>query len=194
MFASEERGTRRRHFVIWPLVIAGLIAMFKYCSAEKVINPETGRTTRVALSSDQEEQLGLQSYQEVLSESQVVESGPERDLVVQVAQRLAQATGNANSDFRWQVSLVRSPQVNAFCLPGGKIVVFTGILPHAKTEAGLAAVMGHEMAHAVARHGSQRLLRTSMAQTLMMGASVSMSDMDPQQRQAVMAALGAGAQ
>jgi predicted Zn-dependent protease len=89
---------------------------------------------------------------------------------------------------------VRSPQANAFCLPGGKIVVFTGILPYAKTEEGLAAVMGHEMAHAIARHGSQRLLRTSLAQTLMAGASLSMSDMDPQERYTVMAALGAGAQ
>jgi predicted Zn-dependent protease len=88
----------------------------------------------------------------------------------------------------------RKPLANAFCLPGGKIVVFTGILPYAKTEAGLATVMGHEMAHAIARHGSQRLLRSSMAQTVMMGASFSIGDMDPQQRQAVMAALGAGAQ
>src|SRR5215212_2789914 len=106
---------RRRHFVIWPLLIAGMIAGFKYCSAEKITNPETGRTTRVALSSQQEEQLGLQSYREVLSQSDVVERGPERDLVVRVAERLARATGPAASDFRWQVNVVRSPQVNAFC-------------------------------------------------------------------------------
>lgn len=185
---------RRRHFVIWPLVIAGLIALFKYCSAEKVINPETGRATRVALSSQQEEQLGLQSYREVLSESEVVQSGPERDMVVRVADRLARATGEAAKDFKWQVNLVRSPQVNAFCLPGGKIVVYTGILPYTRNEAALAAVMGHEMAHAVARHGSQRLLRTSLAQTLLTGANYSMGNMDPQQRQTIMAALGAGAQ
>ena len=68
---------RRRHFVIWPLLIAGLIAGFKYCSAEKLINPKTGRATRVALSSEQEDQLGLQSYREVLSESEVVPGGSE---------------------------------------------------------------------------------------------------------------------
>src|SRR6185295_11742903 len=134
----------------------------------------------------QEETLGMQSFREVLSQSDVVERGPEHDLVVKVAERLARATGDDAKDFKWQVSLVRNPQANAFCLPGGKIVVFTGILPHAKTEAGLATVMGHEMAHAVARHGSQRLLRSSMAQTLMMGASFSMAEMDPQQRQAVL--------
>src|SRR6185436_11626822 len=76
----------------------------------------------------------------------------------------------------------------------GKIVVFTGILPYTRNESALAAVMGHEMAHAVARHGSQRLLRTSLAQNFLAGASMSMGNMDPEQRQAVMAALGAGAQ
>jgi metalloendopeptidase OMA1, mitochondrial len=184
---------RRRRFIIWPLLIAAVIAGLKYFSAEKVTNPETGRTTRVALSSEQEEQLGLQSYEEVLSQAQVVESGPERDIVVRVAQRLAPATGAAASDFKWQVNLLRSSQANAFCLPGGKIVVYTGILPYAKTEGGLAAVMGHEMAHAVARHGSQRLLRSSLAQTLLVGANFSMGNMDPQERQSIMAALGAGA-
>jgi len=184
---------RRRKFIIWPLLIAAVIAGVRYFSADKFTNPETGRTTRVALSSEQEEQLGLQSYQEVLSQAQVVESGPERDTVVRVAQRLAPATGTAARDFKWQVNLLRSSQANAFCLPGGKIVVYTGILPYTKTEAGLAAVMGHEMAHAVARHGSQRLLRSSLAQTLLVGANFSMGSMDPQERQTVMAALGAGA-
>ena len=92
------------------------------------------------------------------------------------------------------MSLIRSPQANAFCLPGGKIAVYTGILPVAETEEGLAAVMGHEMAHAIARHGSQRLLRTSVAQTIMMGAQFSFSDMDWNQRRMILAALGAGAQ
>jgi metalloendopeptidase OMA1, mitochondrial len=185
---------RRKHFAIIPLLIAGIVMAFQYCGSEKVTNPVTGKAARVALSSEQEEALGLQSYREVLSQSDTITSGPEHDIVVRVAERLARATGDSARDFKWAVSLVRSPQVNAFCLPGGKIVVFTGILPYTKNEAALAAVMGHEMAHAIARHGSQRLLRTSLANTLMMGASVSMSDMDPGQRQGVMAALGAGAQ
>lgn len=185
---------RRRKFMLFPIVIAAAVALFQYFGAEKFKNPETGRTARVALSSDQEEALGLQSYREVLAQSEVIRSGPEHDLVVRVAERLARATGDAAREFKWQVSLIRSPQANAFCLPGGKIAVFTGILPFAKTEEGLAAVMGHEMAHAVARHGSQRLLRSSVAQTLIAGASYSFSDMDFRQRQAVMAALGAGAQ
>jgi predicted Zn-dependent protease len=185
---------RRLRLAIVPLILAGFFVLYQYFVSEKVTNPVTGKTARVALSSEQEEALGLQSFREVLSQSEVVESGPERDLIVRVAERLAHATGEGGRDFKWQASVVRSPQANAFCLPGGKIVVFTGILPYAKTEAGLATVMGHEMAHAIARHGSQRLLRSSMAQTLLMGASFSLGDMDPQQRQTVMAALGAGAQ
>jgi metalloendopeptidase OMA1, mitochondrial len=185
---------RRSSFTILPLILAGLFAAYQYFGAEKVTNPETGRAARVALSSDQEESLGLQSYREVLSQSEVITSGPELELVRRVAQRLANAVGEGGAGFNWQVSLIRSEQANAFCLPGGKIAVYTGILPHARTEDGLAAIMGHEMAHAIARHGSQRLLRTSVAQTVMMGAQFSFSDMDYQQRQMVLAALGAGAQ
>lgn len=168
--------------------------LFQYFGSEKVKNPITGRSARVALSSEQEETLGLQSFREVLSQLEVVERGPEHDLVARVAERLARATGNDAKDFKWAVSVVKSPQANAFCLPGGKIVVYTGIIPYAKTEDGLAAVMGHEMAHAIARHGSQRLLRTSLAQTAMAGASFSMGNMDVGERQTILAALGAGAQ
>jgi predicted Zn-dependent protease len=185
---------QRRHIAIFPIVIALLFMGLKFCSAEKVTNPLTGKTARVGLSSEQEQALGLQSYQEVLAQSQVVTSGRDYDEVVRVARRLTSVTGSAAKDFQWEVSLVQSPEVNAFCLPGGKIVVYTGILPYTQNEGALAAVIGHEMAHAVARHGAQRLFRTSMAQTLLTGAAVSLSNMDMRDRQAVMAALGAGTQ
>lgn len=186
---------RRKGMMLAPLLIAGIVMFFQFMKSEKVVNPETGRAARVAMSTEQEQQLGFQSYQEVLSQSQVVKSGPEHDLVMRVASRLAPTTGEAAKHFDWEVSVVQSDQVNAFCLPGGKIVVFTGILPYAQSEAGLAAIMGHEMAHAVARHGSQRLLRSSLANTFMMGAaaSVSLGDMDMNQRRMALAALGAGA-
>lgn len=188
------RSPRRRSLTIFPLILAAMFAAYQWFSAEKVTNPETGRAMRVAMSTEQEQALGLQSYQQVLSQSNVVTSGPELELVQRVASRLAGAVGSSASGFDWQVSLIDSPQANAFCLPGGKIAVFTGILPLTQDEAGLAAVMGHEMAHAVARHGSQRLLRTNLAQTVMMGAQFSFTDMDWNQRRMVLAALGAGAQ
>ncbi|MEO6004618.1 MAG: M48 family metallopeptidase [Opitutus sp.] len=185
---------RRRSITILPLIIAVAFAAYQYFGAEKVTIPETGRVARVALSPDQEQALGLQSYREVVAQSDVITSGPEYDQVVRVARRLASAVGDAGRGFDWQVSVIRSDQANAFCLPGGKIAVYTGILPHTRTEAGLAAVLGHEMAHAIARHGSQRLLQNSLTQTIMMGAQLSFTDMDYNQRRMVLAALGAGAQ
>ncbi|MEO7411911.1 MAG: M48 family metallopeptidase [Opitutaceae bacterium] len=185
---------RRSTLTILPLLIAGLIAAWQYFGAEKVVIPETGRVARVGLSTDEEKALGLQSYREVVAQSDVVTSGADYERVVRVARKLATAVGDAGGKFDWQVSVIRSDQANAFCLPGGKIAVYTGILKHTQTDAGLAAVMGHEMAHAIARHGSQRLLQNSLTQTVMVGASLSFTDMDWDQRRMVMAALGAGAQ
>jgi len=184
----------RRHIKWVPLILAGLFFAYQYFSSEKFVNPETGRKSHVALSSEQEAALGLQSYQEVLSQAQTIETGPELDMVRRVASRLAAATGQAGADFQWQVALIQNPQVNAFCLPGGKVVVYTGILPVAESEAALASVLGHEMAHATSRHGSQRVLEQNLAQTAMTGVAMSLSDMDYDKQRAIMGALGAGAQ
>ena len=146
------------------------------------------------LTPEQEQALGLQSFQQVLQQSDVIESGPEFEVVSRVASRIANATGPAGKDFKWSVALVRNNQINAFCLPGGKIVVFTGILPVAKNEAGLATVMGHEVAHATSRHGSERVFQQRATQTLLTGVQFSMADMDYNQQRAIMGALGAGAQ
>src|SRR5450432_3654587 len=159
-----------------PILAVILIAAFTYFNSEKFTNPETGKTVHVALSEDQESQLGLQSYNQVIAESRanLQNSGPDYDRVVRIARRLSQSTGSAGKNFQWAVSLVRSNQVNAFCLPGGKIVVYTGILPVAENDAQLATVMGHEMAHATSRHGAQRVLQQNLAQTAMTGIAVSL--------------------
>lgn len=158
------------------------------------MNPETGKKSHVALSTQQESALGLQTYQQVLSQSQSITSGPELEMVKRVASRLATATGQAGQGFDWKVSLIRDEKVNAFCLPGGKIVVYSGIIPVAQNEAALATVLGHEMAHATSRHGAQRLLQQNLTQTAMTGIALSISDMDYDRQRAVMGALGAGAQ
>ena len=146
------------------------------------------------MSTHDEALLGLQSYQQVLAQSETVDSGPELEMVKRVASRLAAATGKTGADFDWQVSLIRSPEINAFCLPGGKIAVYAGILPVTQNESGLATVLGHEMAHATSRHGSQRLLEQNLTQTALTGVAMSLSDMDYDKQRAVMGALGAGAQ
>jgi predicted Zn-dependent protease len=184
----------KRKIAIVPLLIAGLVILFQFINSERYTNPETGKKARVALSREAETTLGLESYREVLANSDTIQSGPEVDRVVRVTRRLTAELGPAAPDFDWQVSVIRSPQANAFCLPGGKIAVYTGILPITETDAGLAAVLGHEIAHATARHGSQRLFQQSILQTALAGASFSLGEFDPQQRQMIMAALGAGAQ
>jgi predicted Zn-dependent protease len=184
----------KRGLKIAPLAIAAIVILFQFFSSERFTNPVTGKKSHVALSTRDEAALGLASYQEVLSTSQVLESGPEVEQAVRVTRRLAAATGASAKDFDWQVSVIRSPQANAFCLPGGKIAVYTGILPITQTDAGLATVLGHEMAHATSRHGSQRLFQQNIAQIAMTGAAYSLNSYDPQKRSMIMAALGAGAQ
>jgi predicted Zn-dependent protease len=183
-----------RHIRWLPLLLAALYFGYQYFSSEKFINPETGRKSHVGMSERQETALGLQSYQKVLAEAQAIESGPELATVKRVAARLAAATGKAGEGFQWEISLIQDRQVNAFCLPGGKIVVYTGILPAAQNEAALATVLGHEMAHATSRHGSQRVFEQNLAQTAMSGVAMSLTNMDYDKQRAVMGALGAGAQ
>jgi predicted Zn-dependent protease len=190
----DETGRVRPHFKILPIVLAGLFILYQYLSSDKFTNPVTGETHRAGMSEQQEAALGLQSYQQILSEEHAIASGPEVDQVTAVAKRLAAAAGSDGKGFQWEVSVLDSAQMNAFCLPGGKICVYTGILPIAKTDGGLAAVLGHEMSHAIARHGSQRILQQQLTQTAIMGVQGSMSDMDPQQRQTLMGLLGAGAE
>src|SRR5437868_10778492 len=184
----------RRHIKWVPLVLAALFFAYQYFSSEKFVNPETGRKSHVGLSVQEEKALGLQSYEQIVSQAPTINSGTEWDLVQRVVQHLVGATGSAGKDFDWRVSLVQSRQINAFCLPGGKMVVYTGILPLANNEASLATVLGHEMAHATSRHGAQRVLEQNLTQTAMVGIAGSMSDMDYQKQRAVMGALGAGAQ
>lgn len=192
---TDPQGSRRKPFVIFPLVLAIAYAAFRYFAAPSVIDQETGKKLRGALTDEQGSALGLQSFQEVLRTEHVVSSGPAVDQVVRVASRLIGVVKAVEPGFDWKVSVVDSPQANAFCLPGGKIVVYTGILPITRNDDALAVVLGHEISHAILRHGSQRLLKTELLNTVMQGAalSVSMGDMSQDQRRAVMGALGAGA-
>src|SRR5688572_15294409 len=122
-YAQGGRRSGRKKFVLWPMLIAGVVVLFQYCSSQKYVNPETGRAARVAMSEGQEEALGLQSYQEVLSSSRVITEGPEVEMVQRVMRRLIAGTGEPGKAMEWHVSVVDDNQANAFCLPGGKMVV-----------------------------------------------------------------------
>lgn len=190
MYPTQRRG----RIVIAPILIAAIFILVQYFGSESFTNPETGETVRVALNPEQENELGIQSFRSVLSQSKVIASGPEVDLVKRVVERLIPQVHEAARSYQWSAALIDSPDVNAFCLPGGKIAVYTGILPVTKNEAGLATVLAHEIAHATARHGAQRLFRERLIQTALQGFSGSLSDLDPGQRQIVIGLLGAGAQ
>jgi predicted Zn-dependent protease len=95
-----------------------------------------------------------------------------------------------SADFDWEVNVIDSDQANAFALPGGKMAVYTGLVPVAQNEDAMAVVMGHEIAHAVLRHGAQRMAQQRLSQIGQ--AAGAFSGMDPQQQQMVMAAMGYG--
>ena len=178
-----------------PLVFFGLYMAYYYMSHREVV-PVTGRKQLVDLSREQEAALGYQSYQEILQNEQIVTTGEGPKMVRDIATRLIQAVQKfqgADPGFEWEANVIESEQVNAFALPGGKIAVYTGLFPVAANADGLAVVMGHEIAHAVARHGAERMAYQKLVQIGSMAAGVSVGDMSPQARQAVMAALGAGA-
>ena len=186
----------RRHVAILPIVLALAFVAFKWLTAEKFTNPETGTVHRVGMDPQQEQVLGLQAYQQVLQENgrNVIQSGPEYDQVTRVVRRLASAAMEKSKvQYQWRVSVVRSQEVNAFCLPGGEIVVYTAILPVTQNDAGLATVLGHEMGHATSRHGAERMLREQLTQTALTGVASGLGNMDPQQQQQIMVALGTGA-
>lgn len=117
--------------------------------------PFTHRHQLVLLSPSQEAQLGAQAFRKAVAKGKVVRSGRDAELVRDVGRRIAAAANRP--DFRWEFVLLDSRDVNAFALPGGKTAVYTGILPIAETTTGLAVVMGHEIAHAIARHGAERM-------------------------------------
>ena len=149
---------------------------------------ETQRRRLAPLPDSYMNQVGLAAYTDLRNKEAIDRSARDNDAMLAVAKRIASAT---NKKFDWEFTLFASKEVNAFCLPGGKVGVYTGILPVAKTNAGLAAVLGHEIGHAVARHSGERLSQ----QLLIEGALLSVNALmgDSERRPLVMAALGLGA-
>jgi predicted Zn-dependent protease len=155
------------------------------CSTVK----ETGRRQLLLVSPAQEMQLGLTAFDELKKEEKITPDSSKADLVSRVGKRIAGVAELPNA--QWEFVLFDSQEPNAFCLPGGKVGVYTGILPITQTEGGLAAVIGHEVAHATAHHGAERMSEAMALQTggQILGASVS----DPRLQGVFMAAYGVGA-
>jgi metalloendopeptidase OMA1, mitochondrial len=143
-------------------------------------NPYTGRRQLDLIPNSQEHAMGVQAYNEILHDPKIrVSQDPaEVEAVKRVASHIIDAAkaskySETAKKFEWDVTVIKDDSIqNAFALPGGKIAVYTGIFPVAKNEAGLAAILGHEVVHALARHGAERMSQGLVAQTVVLGASL----------------------
>ena len=176
-----------------PILLFGAYMAYYYLANQQTV-PLTGRKQLVDISRKQEAALGYQSYAQILRTEQIVRGTKDAAMIQEIGQRLAKATREDGAGYEWEFNLINSDQVNAFCLPGGKVAVYTGILPVAKNADGMAAIMGHEIAHAIARHGAERMAQQKLVQIGTLAAGVAISDMDSAAQRGVMGALGVGAQ
>ena len=172
-------------------ILAGVVVATTFGGCGTVSG--TDRTQLNMYSVEQEMSLGDEAYREMLAGVDTVDEGPRYRMVVEVSDRIAAAAKRLHPEiadrFDWEVVLIQDDAVvNAWALPGGKMAVYTGILPITRTPDGLAAVMGHEAAHAIARHGGENLTRQGLVSLVAIGASIAS---DPDDRELVATAAGA---
>lgn len=136
-------------------------------------NPVTGRSQLIMMGEQEEQQMGLQAYRETLAQKTVSRDPAQNARVQRIGKRIALATGR--SDYQWEFRVIRDKEINAFCLPGGKVAVNTGLLDFVQSDDELAAVVGHEVAHAIARHGAERMSQNMAAEVgvAVLGAVIS---------------------
>jgi len=157
--------------------------------------PVTGRKELNLVSADQEAQLGLSSFDELKKTTPISKDPAANAMVQRVGKRLAQVASPDLPDAQWEFVVFDSKEANAFCLPGGKVGVYTGLLPIAKDDAGLATVLGHEIGHAVAHHGAERLSQAQVSQGLGSVAGTALGSTSYAQYQNLfMAMYGVGSQ
>src|SRR6185437_5718401 len=149
------------------------------CTTNKI----TGRSQLSLVPESTLQQEAVSQYQSFLSQNKVVSSSANKDaeMVKRVGTRIANAITKYYSEhgmsdqlagYKWEFNLVQSPEVNAWCMPGGKVVVYTGLLPITQNEAGLAIVLGHEISHAVLHHGQERMSQALLAQGVQIGGDL----------------------
>jgi predicted Zn-dependent protease len=166
---------------------AALFVIMNLVSCETT--PVTERKQVILVSDEQMDSLGEQSYKEILQKEKISQDKAMTAKIVSIGQAIAKASGE---DYKWEFNLIDSDAVNAFCLPGGKVGVYTGILKVAQSNAGLAAVMGHEVAHAVAKHGAERVSQGLIVQGALGAVDIAMKD--ERNKDILLGALGIGAQ
>jgi len=172
------------------IAVAILALLFIGCTKA----PITGRNQFIMVSAQQELALGYQSAKEVLAKEKISTDPQKNEMVKRIGQRIATVTGQNN--YQWEFFVIdKDDEANAFCLPGGKVFVYTGIFKYAANDDELAAVMGHEIGHALARHGAERMSSSQLTQLSgqVLGA-VMQGRGNPQNTAMVMQAFGIGTQ
>lgn len=177
----------------WRTLSALLFALV-LCACETVEETNREQLILPLFTDDVMNSLGVDAYAEATAPYKVIAGTRDAAMVERVGRRIAQASGR---DYQWEFKLLDAPDVlNAFCLPGGKVAVFTGILPVCGGEDGLAVVLGHEVAHATSHHGAER-----MSQELLAGVALGLAEVGieqtkwgPKTKEYVMLGLAAGAQ
>ena len=174
-----------RHVILLLLVF---LATITGCSQV----PITGRNRLMLIGASRENRLGAQAFEQFIQGAAISHDPKQTALVQQVGRRIAEKAHVP--DAQWQFELVESDEVNAFALPGGKIVVYAGILNACPDEASLAAIIGHEAGHVIARHAGERMSIGLAVSIVLGGAELATGKMEPAKRAAILAAMGMGAQ
>ncbi len=181
------------------LVLISITILLNSCS--KV--PLTGRSQLDLIPDNEMLSMSFQQYDQFLNDNKESTNQQEIALVKKVGERVAKAVdqyfvqNNLSQQlqgYKWEFHLIDSKEVNAWCMPGGKVVVYTGILPITQTEAGLAVVLGHEIAHAVAKHGNERMSQAMVAQLGGVALSQALKEKPALTQNIFMAAFGIGTQ
>jgi predicted Zn-dependent protease len=175
----------QKHLGVGLVAISALV-FFSGCSSV----PVTGRRQLNVVSSGQEMQLGLSSFDQLKKETPINHDPALNAVVERVGKRIAAVAGKDLPNAQWEFVVFDSKEANAFCLPGGKVGVYSGLLTITKDDAGLATVIGHEVGHAVAHHGSERMSEAMVMQGGGKLLGTSMSSADPRWQQAATLAYG----
>lgn len=176
-----------------------VLTVFAFLCCSKV--PITGRRQMNMLPETTLMSMSLTNYNDFLSKNKVISNSKETAAIKNVGSKIANAVTKFLNDkkqskriknYKWDFNLVDDKAVNAWCMPGGKVVVYTGILPITKDETGLAVVMGHEIAHAIARHGNERMSQGLIAAAGGLALDVALSQKPDETRQLFLSAYGIG--
>ena len=181
------------------MALAGLLAVLAGCSEV----PITGRKQLSFVPASLVTSMSLQQYDQLISQSKLSTDAQATAMVKRVGEKIVQAVGEYSkthsekdpfAGYKWEFNLIEDKQVNAFAMPGGKVVVYTGILPVTQNETGLATVLGHEIAHVFAGHGGERLSESLLTQMGEVGLSAALQKQPEQTKSLFMGAYGLGTQ